>query len=267
MFNYAKIRNKVTTDILEIIFKAQASHLGSALSCVDILIVLYFRILKINPHQPLAGNRDRFILSKGHAIAALDAVLAERGFFDKKLLKEYCTDGSKLLGHAHYNSVPGIEVSSGSLGHGLSIANGMALAAKRDKKKYRIFVLLSDGECDEGSTWEAILFASHHKLDNLVVIIDYNGWQALGRIKEVLNLEPFTKKWRDFGWSVKEVDGHNSYDIYSALRNIPFQKNKPSVLIAHTIKAKGIPSLEDKLESHYRLPTPEEYNKLINDLK
>ena len=163
------------------IFTSQASHIGSALSCVDILTVLYFKILAIDPKNPWLENRDRFILSKGHAVAALYATLAERGFFNKKLLKSYCANGSNLPGHASRNCVAGVEVSTGSLGHGLAIANGIALAGKRDKKNYRVFVLLSDGECDEGSTWEAILFAGHHKLDNLVAIVDYNKWQAFGR--------------------------------------------------------------------------------------
>lgn len=266
MKDYNKISNNIRKDVVEMIFNSKTSHLGSSLSCVDILTVLYFRILKINSQKPLMKNRDRFILSKGHAVAASYATLAERGFFEKKLLKEYCANGSKLPGHVSHGYVPGIEISTGSLGHGLSMANGIALAGKKDKKKYRVFVLLSDGECDEGSTWEAILFAGHHKLNNLVAIIDYNKWQALGKTNEILNLEPFTEKWRDFGWSVKEVNGHNLQEIYKSLIKIPFEKNKPSVLIAHTIKAKGLPSLENTLESHYRPPTEQEYKKFINEV-
>jgi len=264
--DYNEISNNIRKKILKMIFTSQASHIGSALSCVDILTVLYFKILAIDPKNPWLENRDRFILSKGHAVAALYATLAERGFFNKKLLKSYCANGSNLPGHASRNCVAGVEVSTGSLGHGLAIANGIALAGKRDKKNYRVFVLLSDGECDEGSTWEAILFAGHHKLDNLVAIVDYNKWQAFGRTKDVLNLEPFTKKWKDFGWSVKEVDGHDFQEIYKVLRKIPFQKNKPSVVIAHTIKAKGLSFMEDKLESHYRPPTEEEYKIAIKEL-
>jgi len=266
MINYNKISNNIRKDILDMIFGSRTSHIGSALSCVDILTLLYFKILKINPRKPLAENRDRFILSKGHAAAALYATLAERGFFDKKLLKSFCANGSKLPGHSSRNCVPGVEVSTGSLGHGLAIGNGMAIAGKKDNKKYQVFVLLSDGECDEGSTWEAILFAGHHKLDNLVAIVDYNKWQAFGRTKNVLNLEPFTKKWKDFGWAVEEVDGHNFQEIYKVLKKIPFQKNKPSVLIAHTIKAKGLSFMEDKLESHYRPPTTEEYKIAIQEI-
>jgi len=265
--DYNEISNNIRKKILKMIFTSQASHIGSALSCVDILTVLYFKILAIDPKNPWLENRDRFILSKGHAVAALYATLAERGFFNKKLLKSYCANGSNLPGHASRNCVAGVEVSTGSLGHGLAIANGIALAGKRDKKNYRVFVLLSDGECDEGSTWEAILFAGHHKLDNLVAIVDYNKWQAFGRTNEVLNLEPFTKKWKDFGWSAKEINGHNFQEIFKSLGKIPFQKNKPSVLIAHTIKAKGLSFMEDKLESHYRSPSEEEYKKAIKELE
>ena len=261
-----KIARSIRLQVLEMIMRSKSAHIGSSLSAVEILASLYFGIMKINPRNSNDANRDRFILSKGHAVAALYATLAERGFFDKNLLANYCANGSNLPGHASRNYVSGIEVSTSSLGHGLAIANGMALAGKRDRKKYRIFVLLSDGECDEGSTWEAILFASHHKLDNLVAIVDYNKWQAFGKIKDVLNLEPFTKKWKDFGWSVKEINGHNFREIYKALRKIPFQKNKPSVLIAHTIKAKGVSFMEDKLESHYRPPTEEEYKIAIKEI-
>ena len=266
MMNYNKISSAIRRDILKMIFTSQASHIGSALSCVDILTVLYFKIMNINPKFPLAKNRDRFILSKGHAVTALYATLAERGFFSKKILKSYCANGSNLPGHASRNCVSGVEVSTGSLGHGLAMANGMTLAGKRDKKNYHVFVLLSDGECDEGSTWEAILFAGHHKLDNLVAIVDYNKWQAFGMTKDVLNLEPFAKKWRDFNWAVKETNGHNFQEIFKALEKIPFQKNKPSVVIAHTIKAKGLSFMEDKLESHYRPPTEEEYKIAIKEL-
>jgi len=260
------ICQNIRKKIVEMIFVSQTSHIGSALSCVEILVALYFNILRISPYKPFSENRDIFILSKGHAVSALYAVLAERGFFNEKLLNTYCANGSQLPGHVSQGFIPGIEVSTGSLGHGLAIANGIALAGKRDKEKYRIFVLLSDGECDEGSTWEAILFASHHKLDNLVAIIDYNKWQAFGRTKEVLNLEPFKKKWVDFGWAAKEVDGHNLKEILKVFQKIPFKKNKPSVVIAHTVKGKGLPFLEDKLESHYRPPTEEEYKIFMSKI-
>ncbi len=264
---FKKIAQNVRLSILEMITKGKCPHIGSNLSAVDILTALYFKILKINPKKPNDPNRDRFILSKGHAAAALYAVLAERGFADKEKLKNYSINGGNLPGHASRGYLPGIEINSGSLGHGLPIANGMALAAKKDKKNYRVFALLSDGECDEGSNWEAILFAAHHKLDNLVVIIDCNKWQAFGRTKDVMNLEPFVQKWKDFGWSVKEADGHDFREIFQALKKIPFEKNKPSVLIAHTVKGKGVSFMEDKLEWHYRNPNEGEYKIALKEIK
>jgi transketolase len=222
--------------------------------------------MKIDPKNPESENRDRFILSKGHAAAALYATLAERGFFNKELLENYCKNGQKIAGHSTRGCLPGVEASTGSLGHGLPMGAGMALAGKCDKKDYRIFILMSDGECDEGSVWEAALFASHHKLDNLVAIIDYNKFQALGRTNEVLNLEPLGEKWRNFGWEVKETDGHNFSEIEKNLSPIPFKNQKPSLLIAHTIKGKGVSFMEDKLESHYKRLTKEEYEESLKEL-
>ncbi len=265
--NYSQISKEIRKKVLKMIYQSKSAHIGSSLSCVDILTILYFKILKINPQNPLADNRDRFILSKGHAAAALYAVLAEKGFFSEKLLESYCQDGTKLAGHSTKQSVPGVEVSTGSLGHGLSMGAGMAFSAKNDGKDYRIFVLMSDGECQEGSVWEAALFASHHKLDNLIGIVDYNKIQAFGRTNEVLNLEPFKKKWEDFGWSVKEANGHNFSELEDAFSKIPFENKKPSLLIAHTIKGKGISFIEDKLISHYKYFTKEEYEAALKELE
>lgn len=262
-----EIAKEVRKRVLEMIYRSSGAHIGSSLSCVDILTILYFKIIKIDPQNPLAPDRDRFILSKGHAVAALYAVLAKRGFFSEQNLETYCQDETKLVGHSTKGSVPGIEASTGSLGHGLSMACGMALAGKREKKNHRVFVLLSDGECQEGSNWEAALFAGHHKLDNLIGIIDYNKIQALGRTNEILNLEPLGKKWQDFGWSVKETDGHNFSEIEKALSEIPFENKKPSLLIAHTIKGKGISFIEDKLISHYKHFTKEEYEQALKELE
>ena len=195
------------------IHRAKSSHLGSAYSMADLLAVLYSRILRIDPQKPDAADRDRFVLSKGHACAALYAVLAEQGFFPKEWLQHFYQDGARLAGHATHVGVPGVEVSTGSLGHGLPLACGMALAGKRDRQAYRVFTMLSDGECDEGSTWEAALFAPHHQLDNLIAIIDYNQIQSLGTVKEVLDLEPFADKWKAFGWAVREIDGHDCAQI------------------------------------------------------
>lgn len=244
-------------------FDSQISHIGSALSCVDILTVLYFKILSINPKNSLAENRDRFILSKGHAVSALYATLAQRGFFPEDILDSYCINGGKLPGHSTMNCVPGVEVSTGSLGHGLAIGAGMALAGKRENKKYRVFVLMSDGECDEGSVWETAMFASHHRLDNLIAIVDYNKFQGLGRTNDVLNLEPLKDKWISFGWQAQEIDGHNFNEIEKSLS---IKRNKPSVIIAHTIKGKGISFMENKLEWHYKSPNKEEYNLALKEL-
>lgn len=264
--DYQKIAKGIRKEILKMHFLSQESHIGSALSCVDILTVLYFKILHINSKKPFDENRDRFILSKGHAVSVLYATLALKGFFPKNILKTYCENKSKLPGHATRGTVPGIEVSTGSLGHGLAMGAGMALVGKKDGKKYRVFVLISDGECDEGSIWESALFCSHHKLDNLTVIIDYNKLQALGRTNEILNLEPLEDKWTSFGWAVKEIDGHNHLQIEEVLSNPPFTKDKPSMIIAHTTKGKGISFLEDKLESHYKPPNKEQYELALKEL-
>jgi len=264
--DYENLSKEIRKKILKMKYESQEGHIGSALSCTDILTVLYSKILNIDPENTFDENRDRFILSKGHAVATLYAVLAERGFFQEKILDEYCKNGSKLAGHSTKGSVPGVEVSTGALGHGLPMGEGIALAGKNDDKNYKVFVLMSDGECDEGTTWEAALFSAHHKLDNLVVIIDYNKWQAFGRTSEVLNLEPFAKKWEDFGWSVKEIDGHNFSEIERVLLSIPFEKGKPNVIIANTIKGKGVSFLEDKLESHYKHLTKEDYDNSLKEL-
>ena len=260
--DYKKISKEIRKKILKMMFDSQTAHIGSCLSCVEILTYLYFKVLR----NQLKENRDRFVLSKGHAAAALYATLAQKGFFSAKILDGYCKDGGKLHGHPTKGSVPGIEASTGSLGHGLPIGNGIALAGKKDKKNYRVFVLMSDGECDEGSNWEAALFAAHHKLDNLTAVIDYNKLQAFGRTNEVLNLEPFADKWKAFGWQVKEVNGHNFSEIKRAFIKIPFRKGKPSLIIAHTIKGKGVSFMENKLEWHYKSLTKDEYEKAIKSL-
>lgn len=248
-------------------YEAKSSHTGGCLSCADILTVLYFSILKISPKDPLNTKRDRFVFSKAHASKALYAALCERGFFPQEKLSTYEKDGG-LPGHTTRHIVPGVEISAGSLGHGLSLAAGMAYAGRLDNKKHRVFAMLSDGECDEGSTMEAILFAGHHKLSNLVAIVDYNKIQSFGRTKNVLDLEPFYDKWKSFNWGVREVDGHNITKIISSLRKIPFEVSKPSVLIAHTIKGyRGVPKYIDTVDSHYRPPTEEEYKSLAKKLK
>jgi transketolase len=232
----------------------------------DLLSVLYCGTLNISPDSMDSNNRDRFILSKGHGCAALYAVLGERGFFPVSLLDSFYQNGSKLLGHATCG-VPGVEFSTGALGHGLSVACGMALAGKRGSNAYRVFSLLSDGECEEGSTWEAVLFASHHQLDNLTVIIDYNKMQAMGKVLEILNLEPFAPKWSAFGWGVHEIDGHDLAAIHEALTRLPIEHGKPSCVIAHTIKGKGISFMEDSLLWHYRSPNSQELGLALSELE
>lgn len=259
--------NEIRKLVLMMAYRIKSAHTGGSLSCVDILTTLYFDVMHIDAKDPESDKRDRLIFSKAHDCKALYAALALRGFFDQEILEEYERDGGRLPGHSTRHCVPGVEISAGSLGHGLSIATGMAYAGKIDKKKHRIFAVLSDGECDEGSTWEAILFAGHHKLDNLVVIVDYNKFQAFGSTKDVLDLEPFAAKWEDFHWNVKEVDGHDIQSLRDVLHTIPFMKGKPSVIIAHTIKGyKGAKQHIGKLSSHYKPPTEEEVNEAIKEL-
>lgn len=248
------------------IYRAKSSHIGSAFSMADLLAVLYTKILRIDPSRPEWPERDRFVLSKGHACAPLYAVLAMRGFFPKHWLDDFYQDGAHLPGHATHVGVPGVEVSTGSLGHGLPIACGMALVGKRDGCDYRVFTLLSDGECDEGSVWEAALFAPHHRLDNLIVIVDYNKIQSLGTVKEVLDLEPLAAKWRAFGWAVREIDGHDVKEIEQVLTVVPIETGKPTCIISHTIKGKGVSFMENNLLWHYRSPDRDEMARTLAEL-
>ncbi len=253
--------------VLEMTSRAHSSHIGTAFSMIELLAVLYWQALRVRPDQPDWPDRDRFVLSKGHGCAGLYAVLAERGFFPDEWLDSYYQNGARLAGHATHSGVPGIELSTGSLGHGLSVATGMALAAQRDGRSWRSFVLLSDGECDEGSTWEPMLFAPHHHLDNLIAIVDYNKIQSLGSVAEVINLEPFADKWRSCGWAVREIDGHNLLAVSDALSAVPFEPGRPSCVIAHTIKGKGVSFMENELLWHYRSPQGDEYAAARAELK
>jgi transketolase len=247
---------RIRRHALRMVWKARASHIGSCLSIADVLAVLYARVMHIDPLQPEMAERDRLIMSKGHAAAVLYAALAERGYIRPQELEDYCADGSRLTGHISHG-VAGVELSTGSLGHGLPVAAGMALAAKRSKSRARIFCILSDGECDEGSNWEAILFAPHHQLENLTAIVDYNKIQSFGEVQQVLNLEPFAEKWRTFGWDTVEVDGHDLSALERALSASPVN-GKPRAFIAHTIKGRGVSFMEGKLEWHYKSPSEEQ---------
>lgn len=252
---------------VRMVHEANSAHVGGSLSMADLLAALYAGVLRVDPARPGWPERDRFILSKGHACAAFYAALAARGFFPEAWLDTFYRDGGRLAGHATHTGVPGVEFSTGSLGHGLSVAAGMALAAKRDAAPWRVFALLSDGECDEGSTWEPALFAPHHKLDNLVAIVDYNKIQSLGRTKDVIDLDPFAEKWRAFGWEVREIDGHDMDQILSALASLPLAAGKPSCVIANTVKGKGVSFMEDKLLWHYRNPSAEEYRAAVAEIE
>jgi len=263
--HYRYLASKVRADVLRMVHSGGASHVGTCLSIADILAVLYGGVLRVSAVNPDVPDRDRFILSKGHGCAALYAVLAAQGFFSGEWLGEFYRDGGKLFGHATHCGVPGVEFSTGSLGHGLSVGCGMALAAKRDGLSYNVFVLLSDGECNEGATWEAALFASHHALSNLTAIVDYNRMQALGNVAEILELEPFSSKWTSFGWEVLEADGHDVVALEKALSQTP--RNKPVCLVAHTVKGKGVSFMEDSLLWHYRSPNKEELAQALAELE
>jgi len=257
----------VRRHILTMSHRAKSAHTGGALSCVEILVALYFKIMRVFPKDPYNDKRDRLIFSKAHDAKALYAVLAERGFFEKKILKGYEVNDGKLAGHTIRHEVPGIEASAGSLGHGLPIACGVAYAGKLQKKKHKVFVILSDGECDEGSTWEAALFAGHHKLSNLVVVVDYNKLQGFGYTKDILDLEPFIDKWRAFGWDTREINGHDFSKIIHTCGEIPFDITKPSIIIAHTIKGKGgVEKHVNQVSSQYKPPTDEEYVEVMKSL-
>jgi len=244
----------------------KSSHIGAVLSIADILAVLYGKILKVKPYDPDWQDRDRFILSKGHAGAGVYAVLAEIGFFPIEELRNHNANGSKFSGHVSHKGIPGVEISIGSLGHGLPIGVGMAYAATLDARRHRIFVLMSDGECDEGSNWESILFAAHHKLSNLVAIVDYNKIQSIKTVAETLGLEPFAEKWRAFGWEVLEVDGHDHNALTAALATPPDKEEKPRCVISHTTKGKGVSFMENTVLWHYRSPQGEEYREAMKEL-
>ncbi|NQU75562.1 MAG: transketolase [Planctomycetes bacterium] len=251
------LARRIRARSLRMVHEARASHIGACLSIADLLAVLYSQTLRVDPVNPNRPDRDRFILSKGHAAAVLYAVLAERGFFPARLLRQYCKDGSIFAGHCSH-AVPGVEVSTGSLGHGLSIGAGMALAARRDKFATRVFVLTGDGECNEGSIWEAALFAGHHRLDNLVAIVDHNGLQGFGKTEDVLNPSPLAEKWRAFGWCAVEIDGHDHAQIGKVLSEVPAECGKPTAVIAETVKGKGVGFMENQLAWHYRSPDAEQ---------
>ena len=263
-----KVSIRYRKDVLEIINHTRRGHIVSAFSPMEIIRVLYDEIMKYDSKKPLWPKRDRFILSKGHGCLALYAVLARKGFFPMDMLKSVCGFKAVLGGHPEYMKAPGIEASTGSLGHGLSLGVGIAINARLDNLDYRTFVLISDGECDEGSIWEAAMAASKHRLDNLTVLIDYNKMQCYGDICEVMEIEPLAKKWESFGFAVKECDGHDVEQLTTLLSSVSFQPDKPSVIICHTIKGKGIDYIEHNPGWHHKSNiSDDEMDKLFKVLE
>ncbi|MCX7845830.1 MAG: transketolase, partial [Dictyoglomaceae bacterium] len=246
---------EIRLQIVKMIYKAKSGHIGGSLSCTDILVALFYKVLK---------PEDKFILSKGHSVEAYYAILADKGYFPNELLDSYCQFGTKLIGHPS-TDVPGIEIATGSLGHGLAIGCGMALGFKRDRIDGRVYVLMGDGELQEGSIWESVMFASTYNLDNLIGIIDRNRLQIAGDTEKVIKLEPLKERWEAFGWEIKEVDGHNIEEIINVLSSIELNK-KPHLIIAHTIKGKGISFIENNYKWHHGILSKEQFERAIEEL-
>jgi transketolase len=265
MADIQALARQIRIEALQMVHRAKASHIGSALSICDIVAVLYGQVLRLDPKQPDAPHRDRFILSKGHACVAVYAALAETGFFSREDLLKYGQEHSVLMNHISHK-VAGVEFSTGSLGHGLPFGTGKALAAHRRKLDWRTFVLLSDGELGEGSNWEAMMFAAHHQLDNLVAIVDYNKLQSLTAVDRTLRVEPLEDKARAFGWAVREVDGHDHAELKELLGSAPWEPGKPSFLIAHTTKGKGVSFMENSVDWHYKSPTADQLAQALEEL-
>lgn len=262
-----ELARKIRAHALRMTSGGGSSHIGSVLSVADVLAVLYGAFLSVDPAKPKWEDRDRLILSKGHAGAGVYAALAERGFFPVEKLKTHYQDGSDLSGHVSHKGVPGVELSTGSLGHGLSVAAGMALACRADGRPSRVICVQSDGECDEGSVWEAAMFAAHHGLDNLIAIVDYNKIQSLDTVANTLALEPFADKWRAFGWAVAECDGHNHAELLAALSSVPVERGRPTCVLAHTVKGKGVSFMEHAVLWHYRTAKGDEFDRAIAELE
>lgn len=256
---------RIRRDAIEMVHAAHASHIGAVLSVADILAVLYADVLNVDPDRPQMEARDRFVLSKGHAGAAVYAVLAECGFFPVEELKKYYMDASVYSGHVSGKGVAGVELSTGSLGHGACVACGMALAAKRMRRGHQVYAVVGDGECEEGSMWEMALFAHKYCLDNFTVIVDHNGMQAMGSCEEVIALGSLREKWASFGWNVLEADGHDHAMLREAFAGR--RKGVPNVIIAHTVKGKGVSFMEGSLVWHYKDPQGEDYENAVKELE
>ena len=262
-----QITKEIRKGIIEAVYKAKSGHPGGSLSIAELMAVLYFNEMNIDENNPKWEERDRFVLSKGHCSPALYSTLAERGFFHKDLLATVRKIDSNLQGHPEMNKIPGVDMTTGSLGQGLSAANGMAMAGKLDSKNYRVYAILGDGEIEEGQIWEAAMAASHYKLDNLCVILDKNNLQIDGRTDEVMNSSPIDEKFKSFGFETITIDGHNILEIMKAFAKARTIKNKPTCIIAKTIKGKGISFMEDRVEWHGKAPNEEQYNQAMEELQ
>jgi transketolase len=263
----SKMATAIRRRDLQMIYDAKLGHIGGDLSATDILVTLYFGILRVDPHSPNAPDRDRFILSKGHCAGALYTTLAYAGFFPREELNTFVQPLSRLNGHPDRNKVPGVETNTGPLGHGLPVGVGSALAAKLTNALWRVFVLTGDGELQEGSNWEAAMSAAHYQLDNLVVIVDRNRLQQGDWTERTMHLDPLADKWRAFGWSVQEVDGHDHALLLETFSRVPFERGKPSCIIANTHKGNGISFMQDKAAWHHKVPSPEEFAAALKELE
>lgn len=261
-----EVSKKARRNILEQVFSAKSGHPGGALSCIDILTVLYFNEMNVNPENSKMDNRDRLVLSKGHASAALYTILAQKGFFPEEELKEFRKLGSRLQGHPDLNKLPGIDMTTGSLGQGLSAACGMAIASKINKQNNRIYCIVGDGEIQEGQIWEAAMTAAHYKLDNLCLIVDNNNLQIDGEIGAVMSPYPIKEKFESFGFETFNVNGNNIKNLIEVFEDAKKIKNKPIAIVANTVKGKGISFMENKAEWHGKAPSQEEYEKAISEL-
>ena len=260
------IAREARINVVKMIYEAGSGHPGGSLSCIEILVALYFVEMKINPKEPNNPERDRFVLSKGHAAPALYAVLSKRGYFPEEELLKLRKIGSILQGHPDMKKTPGVDMSSGSLGQGLSVANGMALAGKLDQKDYNVYVLLGDGELEEGQIWEAVMTAAHYKLDNLVVFVDYNRLQIDGNVVEIKSIKNLNERFGSFAWGTKTINGHNFPEIFEALKEAKESKT-PYVIIANTVKGKGITYMENEVDWHGRVPSSQELDQALAELK
>lgn len=268
MTDYAALGREMRREVLRVVADAGRGHVGAALSIVEVLNVLFERVLRFDAKRPDWADRDRFVLSKGHGCIAYYVALARKGFFPAEELRRFCRPTGILGGHPDHRKIPGVETSTGALGHGLAVGIGFALAARLDGRQSRTFVLVGDGECNEGSVWEAALHAAKHELDSLTVIVDYNKMQSYAATREICDLEPLAKKWETFGFAVREVDGHDAAAVERALVELPFERGKPGALVCHTVKGKGLSTAENNPAWHHKSKiSPEEVEALLRELE